>query len=98
MTGVAEEPALFEVEDHFELRGRGVVVLGQVRRGQFRAGMRVAAVGGGDDWPLAGVEIALLSVSPPRERIGLVFREHPGLAAMREAFAVGALLEGREAG
>ncbi len=83
------EPATFEVLEHFELSGRGIVVLGRILSGIFRPGMQ--ASGSGDFAPLtiAGVESVTSSTNIT---VGLVFEQHNGLPAVRNQFPVGGIL------
>jgi hypothetical protein len=89
------EPALFEVEDHFELATReAVVLIGQVRRGVVAPGMWASRGGGDAGWAIHSVEIATRRATPGHA-VGLVFRTHPGKEAMRRQFPAGSVLEAR---
>jgi hypothetical protein len=100
------EPALFEVTDHFYIRGRGVVVSGHPRNGRFRKGMLVHT---GDDPPVlivTGLDIghtvkrrAIFGVvfEERRDIYGVWFGDAPSLEFVQKVFPVGSVLRGEEA-
>jgi hypothetical protein len=84
--------ARFEVTSHLELSGRGAFVVGHIRDGVFRIGMKV----------LTHEEPASLTISAIEyvDNVGkggfwnaLMFREDPPLGFLQRVFPVGALLE-----
>ncbi|WP_157572761.1 hypothetical protein [Nevskia soli] len=91
----ASERATFSVVDHFEIAGRGVVVLGSILSGTFKAGMHAVGAEGYAPLKISGVEF--LRGSNPNASIGIVFREHAGLQALRGQFPSGNILVGEEA-
>jgi len=83
------EPATFEVLEHFELTGRGVVLFGRILSGVFRVGMLASCAEEFAPLTITGVESVTSSTSITT---GLVFEQHEGLAALRNQFPVGSVL------
>jgi hypothetical protein len=88
-TNVAEWDATgkpqFEVTDHHELAERGGFVIGHIREGAFRIGMKVRT---GDEptfLTIFGIEY--------RDNVALIFSEQPTLEFVRRVFPVGTVIE-----
>lgn len=83
--------ALFEVTDHFEVTGRGVLVVGHVVGGRFRKGMLVHT----EDDPAVLTIASIGFLCNTKERkylIDVTFREKPSLAFVKRVFPVGSVL------
>ena len=83
---------IFEVTSHYELVGRGGFVIGHIRNGVLRPGMRVATHREPAVLTVSGIEF----LDNPSERVyrnALVFAERPTLDFVRAAFPVGSMLE-----
>lgn len=79
----------FEVDDIFEIAGRGAVLAGRIRDGVLRVGMRLVAPGGqGGSQALvvAGVE-AIDNVRERWSKTGLVFTTRPTKAELTAIIA-----------
>jgi len=88
--------APFEVTGHYALSWRGGFVLGQIRGGGFRPGMRVVAGDNSSTLTISGVE-HLCNPAERRYMQALIFREKPGLESVLRWFPVGTVIEGIDA-
>lgn len=79
----------FEVDDIFEIAGRGAVLAGCIREGELRVGMRLVVPGRQGDSQalvLAGVE-AIDNVRERWSKTGLVFTTQPTKAELAAIIA-----------
>ena len=86
--------AEFLVADHFEITGRGVVVLGKILSGAFRAGMLACGMEGFS--PLTITSVESLRGTNADISVGIAFREHSGLQTLRDQFPIGSVLTAHE--
>lgn len=94
LAAIRAEPSTFQVVDHFEITGRGVVVLGSILSGMFKVGMQ--ATGAEGHAPLKIASIEFLRGDNPKASIGILFREHRGRQALHSQFPSGSRLVGKE--
>lgn len=85
------DPATFEVTGHYVLPERGAFLIGHIRSGIFRTGMRVGNTGTSEQFTIAGIEF-LDNTAAHKHWNALVFRERPTLATVERAFPVGSLV------
>jgi selenocysteine-specific translation elongation factor len=85
------DKSTFEVTHHFEISGRGVVILGRILNGQFRVGMRVSNQTGGEPFTISSIEFAD-NIQTGEHWVGLAVQDHPGLEHVKRQFPVGAIL------
>jgi hypothetical protein len=82
----------FQVTGHYEVRGRGAVVIGLPMDGLVGVGMRARA---GPDFEILTVSTVEFvdSLCDRKHWIALFFAEKPPLDGVREAFPIGSVLE-----
>jgi hypothetical protein len=81
----------FEVTGHFELAGRGALVIGQILASTWRIGDCVSAECGRAQFTLSGIE-CLDNIAPKKSAIALVFAERPTQEQTQRAFPCGSIL------
>ena len=86
-----ERYAKFKVTDHYFLKGRGALVLGEIQSGTFKIGMKVNIREDGNSLTISGIEF-LDNLKLNKFLNALIFKEMPELDYLKNAFPIGFII------